>query len=128
MRDGDVHSRREMAGDVEQGIEGCETDGAHDRDLPPRRCDGRRGSLQVMPREHDEYPERECPAARGDTHGGYLPDGETASHRIAGPHQRRERKQDIGLAVEPLPGGSDQLVLQPEIAGMRTGRCGVHRG
>ena len=62
-------------------------------------------ALQMLPGEGENDKERQRPAQERQRHRRNMPGGEAADDGVAGPAQRGDREQQIGLIGEPVAGG-----------------------
>ena len=76
--------------------------------IPACLADDRPIARQMAGRERQQDQERAGPAAERKRHRRDMSDNEAAEHGIAGPEQRGERQQQIGLVGQPAAdaGGS----------------------
>jgi hypothetical protein len=60
---------------------------------------------QMLPGEGENDKQRQRPAQERQRHRRNMPGGEAADDGVAGPAQRGDREQQIGLIGEPVAGG-----------------------
>ncbi len=100
-----------MSGDVEQGVEAGETQGAHRRHEQKARTQGLPVAAKMPARENGEQRNDPQPAQADQRHGRYFTDGKAPEDRVGAPAQRGRSEQDVcpaaargrGLAIRRGP-------------------------
>ncbi len=90
---------------VLQGVEGADPDDGEKDHGAEMAADRIPVALQMRPGEGENDKERQRPAQERQRHRRNMPGGEAADDGVAGPAQRGDREQQIGLIGEPVAGG-----------------------
>ncbi len=91
----DVHRRGGMGGDVENRVEGGESQRAHGRQVGNVIAQRLPVAADVPVGEDQHQQHRTEPAQGHQEHGRDLADGETAEYRVGAPAERGQRQQYV---------------------------------
>jgi hypothetical protein len=109
LENADIDRRGRIRRDIHQRVEGGEAEGAEQRHLEPVRLERRPVLAQALPEHVGHERTHEDPAQRSQRHRRDLADGEPAGDGVAGPEQRGQREQQVGVGPEPLRDGGRLL-------------------